>query len=402
VGLYDRDEHLLHKSTLDEAPALFQVATLFTLLTWLADGLAVAGPLGRDQVFGLWGLLFVGMVLGRAATRRVVTRWIPAERCLVLGDERSAERLADIFTRSRRVRAEITMQLPLAVGRRRGETPPEDFREEPLPAVIPEHGIERVIIAPTSADSDDILNAVRVVKALGVKVSVLPRLFEAVGSSAKFDDVDGTTLLGVPNYGLSQSSMFLKRAMDVTVSAFLLVAIAPLLGVIALAIKLGSRGPVLFRQTRIGKDGRRFQMLKFRSMVDGAEEQKALLLEHNEASGGLFKIAEDPRVTPVGRLLRNLSLDELPQLVNVLLGHMSLVGPRPLVPDEDLNAEGWQRRRLHVPPGMTGVWQILGSARIPFAEMVKLDYLYGANWSVWLDLKILLRTIPYVLSRQGL
>jgi exopolysaccharide biosynthesis polyprenyl glycosylphosphotransferase len=402
VGLYDRDEHLLHKSTLDEAPALFVVATLFTLLTWLADGLAVQGQLGRDQVVGLWGLLFVALLLGRAATRRLVTTWASAERCLVLGDEGSAERLAAIFRRSRTVNAEIVAQLPLAVGRRRGESPPEAFPDEPLPVAVSDCGVERVIIAPTSADSDDILNAVRMVKALGVKVSVLPRLFEAVGSSARFDDVDGTTLLGVPNYGLSQSSMFLKRVMDVSVSAGLLAVIAPLLGVIALAIKLTPRGPVLFRQTRIGKDGAQFQMLKFRSMVDGADEQKAVLLEQNEAMGGLFKIAADPRITPVGRLLRPLSLDELPQLVNVFFGHMSLVGPRPLVPDEDVNAEGWQRRRLHVPPGMTGVWQILGSARIPFSEMVTLDYLYGANWSIWLDIKILLRTVPYVLGRQGL
>lgn len=242
----------------------------------------------------------------------------------------------------------------------------------------------------------------RLVKAMGVKVSVLPRLFEAVGSSAKFDDVDGTTLLGVPSYGLSQSSRFLKRSLDMALSGLLLLALAPLLLVIAAAIKLGSPGPVLFRQARIGKGGREFQMLKFRSMVDGADMQKAFLDEHNEADGVLFKIADDPRLTPVGSTLRRLSLDELPQLVNVLMGHMSLVGPRPLVPDEDRNAEGWQRRRLHVRPGMTGMWQILGSARVPFQEMVKLDYLYGANWSLWLDVKILMRTIPYVLTRRGM
>src|SRR6202035_2290188 len=171
---------------------------------------------------------------------------------------------------------------------------------------------------------------------------------------------------------------------------------------IALAIKFDSRGPVLFRQNRIGQGGVRFQMLKFRSMFWDAETRQAALLDQNEAQGGLFKIRDDPRRTRVGRLLRQISLDELPQLVNVLRGHMSLVGPRPLVPDEDALVAAWQRRRLTLRPGMTGLWQIYGSARIPMSEMVKIDYLYGANWSIWLDFKILIRTIPYLVRRRGL
>ena len=142
-------------------------------------------------------------------------------------------------------------------------------------------------------------------------------------------------------------------------------------------------------------------MLKFRTMFDGAEAEKAALHEVNEADG-LFKIADDPRITRVGRFLRRSSLDELPQLFNVLRGEMSLVGPRPLVPDEDERIEGWHRSRLEVTPGMTGLWQIFGSSRIPLHEMVKIDYLYGANWSLWLDVKILLRTVPYALGRRGL
>ena len=170
---------------------------------------------------------------------------------------------------------------------------------------------------------------------------------------------------------------------------------------LGLAVKLTSRGPVFFSQKRIGRQGEVFKMLKFRSMVVGADRAKEALRALNEAEGGLFKIDEDPRVTRVGRLMRRTSLDELPQLLNVLRGEMSLVGPRPLVPDEDALIEGWQRRRLAVKPGMTGLWQIFGSARIPMHEMVKIDYLYGANWSIWLDMKILLRTIPYILGRNG-
>jgi lipopolysaccharide/colanic/teichoic acid biosynthesis glycosyltransferase len=181
-----------------------------------------------------------------------------------------------------------------------------------------------------------------------------------------------------------------------------IVILAPLLGALAVAIKLDSRGPVFFRQRRIGRQGRTFVMTKFRSMVPEADAMKPVLYERNEAQGGLFKIADDPRTTKVGQFLRRTSLDELPQLLNVLGGSMSLVGPRPLVESEDALIEGWQRRRLAVKPGMTGMWQIFGSSRIPMPEMVKIDYLYGANWSLWLDLKILLRTVPYMLRRRGL
>jgi lipopolysaccharide/colanic/teichoic acid biosynthesis glycosyltransferase len=178
--------------------------------------------------------------------------------------------------------------------------------------------------------------------------------------------------------------------------------LAPLLVLLSVVIKLDSRGPVFFRQRRIGRQGELFLMLKFRSMVKDADAIKSQLRERNEVEGGLFKITDDPRITRVGRFLRRTSLDELPQLLNVFGGSMSLVGPRPLVQDEDALIEGWQRRRLAVKPGMTGMWQIFGSSRIPMEEMVKIDYLYGANWSIWLDLKILLRTIPYVLRRRGM
>jgi len=215
------------------------------------------------------------------------------------------------------------------------------------------------------------------------------------------DDVGGMPLMGVRGYGLTQSSRLLKRSLDVCGSLTALVLMAPLFVGMALAVKLTSRGPVLFRQKRVGRNGRHFNLLKFRTMYDGADEQKPGLRALNEADG-LFKIANDPRVTSIGRVLRRTSLYELPQLVNVLRGEMSLVGPRPLVVEEDSRIQGWLRRRLDVTPGMTGIWQVLGSARIPLNEMVKLDYLYRANWSLWLDIKILIRTVPFVLARRGL
>jgi lipopolysaccharide/colanic/teichoic acid biosynthesis glycosyltransferase len=159
---------------------------------------------------------------------------------------------------------------------------------------------------------------------------------------------------------------------------------------------------VFFRQLRVGQHGERFQMLKFRTMVENADQMKDSLRDRNEAKDGLFKIADDPRVTRVGRFLRKSALDELPQLFNILKGQMSLVGPRPLVIEEDQRVQGWHRRRLELMPGMTGPWQILGPARVPLKEMVALDYLYVANWSLWKDVKILLRTVPHVLGRHGL
>jgi lipopolysaccharide/colanic/teichoic acid biosynthesis glycosyltransferase len=208
-------------------------------------------------------------------------------------------------------------------------------------------------------------------------------------------------VLGIRNFGLTRSSAFVKHSFDLTAGVFALIFAAPLFLVIAIAIKLDSRGKVFFRQPRVGRDGRIFEMYKFRTMYVGADELKVTLEELNETDG-LFKIADDPRVTRVGRLLRRSSLDELPQLLNVVKGDMSLVGPRPLVPEEDRKVQGWARRRLHLTPGMTGNWQTLGAQRVPLHEMVKIDYLYIANWSLWGDIKALLRTAPHVFGRRGL
>ncbi len=223
-----------------------------------------------------------------------------------------------------------------------------------------------------------------------------PRGLKAVGTSGAVGPRH------LDRLDLPRSSTATKRALDLLGVSLGLLAVAPLMLVIALAIKLDSRGPVLFRQRRIGRHGEDFQMLKFRTMVRGADALKESLRHRNEAGGGLFKIAEDPRVTRVGRFLRRSALDELPQLLNVLRGEMSLVGPRPLVLDEDRRIEGWRRRRLDLMPGMTGPWQILGPARVPLGEMVAIDYLYVASWSLWTDIKILLRTVPHVIGRRGL
>ena len=224
-------------------------------------------------------------------------------------------------------------------------------------------------------------------------------MLEVVGSAVEFEDVDGITMLGVRPFGLSRSSRLLKRAFDIVAASVGLLVVAPLLAAIALAIRLDSKGPIFFHQVRVGRDGRHFRILKFRSMVVDAEGQKDRLRAFNEVGEGMFKLSRDPRVTRVGSLLRRTSLDEMPQLFNVLRGEMSLVGPRPLVVDEDAQVLGLDRSRLHLTPGITGPWQVLG-ARVPMQEMVGIDYLYLASWSLWLDLKLLLRTVRHVL-RSG-
>ena len=400
TGLYDRDEHLIRKTTLDEVPTLFWVATLYALLIWLAGELIVDGQFGREQAVGVWALLFAGMVTIRALARHLARALSGEERCLVLGDAATADRITRRFDETPGLKARVVGRAPLVP--ESGSNGHSGLNGGNVERLCKAEQIERAIIAPGGAISDELLNTTRSLKSMGVRVSVLPRLPEVVGSSVELDDVDGITLLGMRRFGLSRSSAAVKRSFDFVGAALGLLALAPLLTVIAIAIKLDSRGPVLFRQRRMGRNGVPFEMLKFRTMMDGAEAQKAALAARNEADGGLFKIKEDPRITRVGARLRRISLDELPQLINVLRGDMSLVGPRPLVLDEDSRIEGWRRSRLELPPGMTGPWQVFGSARIPLNEMVKIDYLYGANWSLWLDVKTLLRTVAFVVGRRGL
>jgi exopolysaccharide biosynthesis polyprenyl glycosylphosphotransferase len=396
AGLYERDELRLVHSTLDEVPLLAQLTGLFALGVAILHTLVLAGDLGAEQIAALWIASFIAIVGGRVLARAVAGHLAPMQRCLVIGDEGQVARIRQKLAAST-ARAEVIASLPLV-----GETA-ENRGWVGSPAIIRRFvrdlNVHRIIIAPTTTDTSDIVDLIRVAKAAGVRVSVLPRMLEVVGSAVEFDDVDGMTMLGVRRFGLSRSSCLLKRIFDVVAALVVVAAVTPLLAAIALAIRIESKGPIFFRQVRVGRDGKHFRIFKFRSMVMDAEAQKEALRSLNEAGDGLFKIADDPRVTRVGRFLRHTSLDELPQLFNVLLGEMSLVGPRPLVIDEDAQVLGLDRSRLVLTPGMTGPWQVLGM-RVPMQEMVGMDYLYVANWSLWLDVKVLLRTVHHV-ARSG-
>jgi exopolysaccharide biosynthesis polyprenyl glycosylphosphotransferase len=395
AGLYDRDELRLVHSTLDEVPALLQLTGLFAVGVVILQPLVLKGGLGSTQTAALWLGSFAAILAARVIARSAASRLSAVERCLVIGDVTQVQRVREKIGASG-ARASVVASLPF------GEDA-EGLSDIGTPSAIrrvaAELEVHRIIIAPTTTDAGAVVELIRVAKAAGVRVSVLPRMLEVVGTAVEFDDVDGMTMLGVRRFGLSRSSVALKRAFDIAASAAGLLVAGPAIAAIALAIKLDSRGPVFFRQVRVGRDGERFRIYKFRSMVAGAERQKDTLRGLNEAGDGLFKIAHDPRVTRVGRVLRQTSLDELPQILNVMRGEMSLVGPRPLVCDEDAQVLGLDRSRLHLTPGMTGPWQVLG-ARVPMREMVGIDYLYVANWSLWLDLKILLRTVRHV-TRRG-
>ena len=394
AGLYDRDQLRLVNSTLDEAPTLVQLTGLYTLTVTILQPVAIEGDLGSDQIAALWVITFATVMGGRMLTRWVTGRALPPERCLVIGRSERAERIRAKLASSH-TRAAVIATLRL----REGDDIDSLSSPESLRRVVTELEIHRIIIAPTEADTSDVVELIRIAKAAGTRVSVLPRMLEVVGSAVEFEDVDGMTMLGVRPFGLSRSSQLLKRAFDLFATAIGLLAIGPIMAAIALAIRLDSEGPVFFRQERVGRDGQRFRIFKFRSMVVGAEAQKKRLHALNEVGEGMFKVTDDPRVTRVGTLLRRTSLDELPQVFNVLRGEMSLVGPRPLVTDEDAQVLGLDRSRLCLTPGMTGPWQVLG-ARVPMQEMVGIDYLYVASWSLWVDIKLLLRTVRHVL-RHG-
>ncbi len=392
IGLYDRDELLIGKGTLNEIPALFQLATLYALIMTMVSS-AQSAPFALQSIAALWATLFVATMIGRGIAREFCRATTGPERCLVLGSETQAVAIRKKLGHFKTAHADVVAHLPFErfeLERPRGT----DFAR-----YVVERNIHRVIVAQ-DASSDRVLQTVRYFKEHALKVSVMPSILEVVGSSVEFDELGGTTLLGVRSFGLSRSSQLLKRGFDIAGSLALFVIGAPLFALAAAAIKLDSRGPVFFAQTRVGQDGRRFTMIKFRTMLAGADRMHAELADLNETEG-LFKLTTDPRVTRVGGFLRRTSLDELPQLINVLRGEMSLVGPRPLVEDEDRRVVGWHRRRLHLTPGMTGAWQIMGETRVPLSEMVMMDYMYIVNWSLWSDVKILLQTASHVVRRRG-
>lgn len=274
---------------------------------------------------------------------------------------------------------------------------------EDLASVCERHGIDRVLLAYSSAGHEEMLSLVRSVRAPDIQISIVPRYFEIFPAHATLDDIEGIPMLTLPPVRLGRGARIAKRAFDLVLVIPMLIVAAPLMAGIAIAVRRDSPGPALFRQSRRGRDGSTLRIIKFRTMCCDAEKQRAAVSGLNDVDGPLFKVrnGRDPRVTRVGQILRSTSLDELPQLWNVLRGDMSLVGPRPFVLDEADRITGWASRRLDVTPGVTGLWQAMGRNDLSYEEMIKLDYLYVTNWSLWWDIRILVRTARVVLRRRG-
>jgi exopolysaccharide biosynthesis polyprenyl glycosylphosphotransferase len=404
-GLYDRDEERTDHSTVDDIVGVFRAVTIgvwvFALFGVATN--AVQPVLGR---LGLFWLIAVVLVPTLRAVARVVCRHLPGytQNAVIVGAGKVGQQLALKLTnhgeygirlvgfvddRPTALDDALAENLPLLLGG------PERLR-----SLILEHQIDRVIIAFSNDSHESVLANIRAIRDLDVQIDIVPRYFEVFGSAAEVHTLEGVPLVGLRPTRLARSSRVLKRTFDVVVSLASILFLGPLFLGVALGIKLESRGPVFFRQVRRGTNGTTFRIYKFRTMVAEAEEKKADVVHlnmHRDRDPRMTKIPNDPRVTRVGRFLRRTSIDELPQLINVIKGEMSLVGPRPLILEEDAHVQEWARKRLDLKPGITGLWQVLGRSDIPFDEMTKLDYVYVTNWSLREDIRLVLLTVPSLL-----
>ncbi|NLG49352.1 MAG: undecaprenyl-phosphate glucose phosphotransferase [Chloroflexi bacterium] len=359
-------------------------------------------------IFGYTGTIIVLLLsTSRAIERRIVAtrrrRGLGVDRLLIVGAGEIARSIMRIVVACPELGYKIVgfvdddpQKAQTDIGRY-----PALGTTDKLPELIATHDIDEVIITLPWISHRKILSIMNQCQRDHVQVRIVPDLFQMTLSKVVVENVHGVPLLGIREPALRDWQVVLKRGMDILVSAISLLLLSPFMGLIAIAIKLDSPGPVIFKQLRVGRDGVRFYCFKFRSMCVNAEAQVAVLASMNEASGPLFKMRNDPRRTRVGRFLRRTSLDELPQLWNVLQGQMSLIGPRPPLPSEVMEYEPWHLRRLEVSPGITGLWQVSGRSDLTFDEMVLLDIYYIENWSPLLDLRILIKTIPTVLLGSG-
>jgi exopolysaccharide biosynthesis polyprenyl glycosylphosphotransferase len=387
-------------------PGLGQVLESLTIVAVVT----LAFGLGTGYHFTTYGLtptalvltaLFIGLL---RASYDVVTRDLlrlaGARRRAVLVGE--GERLAELRRRLGSSRSGIDYEFVGAISPRAEEHGLRVLGSlDALPRVLAERTIDELIVTDTGFNQKELLELVEQAHRTGVKVSVAPTTTELLLKRAEYVPAQGTPLFELRPPALAGVDWFVKRGFDLVVSSLLVVVGLPLWLTIAAAIKLTSRGPVFYRDRRIGLGEREFGMMKFRTMYADAGARQAALEAENEASGPLFKIKNDPRVTPVGRVLRRFSLDEMPQVLNVLWGEMSLVGPRPLPIRDYQQLEPWHRKRYSVLPGMTGVWQVAGRIELSFDDLVRLDFYYLENWSIWLDISILAKTLPAVLARRG-
>jgi exopolysaccharide biosynthesis polyprenyl glycosylphosphotransferase len=364
----------------------------------LVAALSLAFAIGTGQHFTTFGLYIAGAAfvaalisLFRACYESVTGSLMRAagvrRKAVLVGDETQRAHLRETLGASR---GGIDYQFA-------GEVEPGPD----VDAALQREALDELIVADAGIDEETLLELVERAHRRGVKVRVAPRTTELLIERGEYVPGQGMPLFELRPPIFAGADWATKRTFDLTVSTLIVVLGLPVWLVIALLIKLTSRGPVLYADPRIGLGEQPFRMFKFRTMVADAGRRQAALEDENEASGALFKMRDDPRVTPVGRLLRRFSLDEVPNVLNVLRGNMSLVGPRPLPVRDYRRLETWHRRRYNVLPGMTGLWQVAGRSDLTFDDLVRLDFYYIENWSIWLDISILLKTPAAVFARKG-
>jgi exopolysaccharide biosynthesis polyprenyl glycosylphosphotransferase len=376
------------------------LAMVISLVFALADGEHFSSYYIFYGSFAL-GVLYIGVL--RMLHMRL-TGWLLAQagysrRALLVGSGKHIEAVAHALADRSRTRVELVGYVSLTPRPRNGLRSLGALEE--LPAILARERVQEVIIADPDFPQEQAVDVVDRCHQRGVRVSVAPSTMEILIDHAEFIPGQSVPLFELRPPVFQGIDFALKRSFDLVLAGTGLLLAAPLLAAIAVAVKLSSRGPVLYRSIRPGMGCKPFDCLKFRTMREHADQIQADLESLNESSGALFKIREDPRMTAVGRLLRRFSLDELPQLVNVLRGEMSLVGPRPLPMRDFELLEDWHKKRYHVLPGITGLWQVSGRSKLDFDDLVRLDFLYLERWSIALDLTILLKTIPAVLTRRG-
>jgi exopolysaccharide biosynthesis polyprenyl glycosylphosphotransferase len=407
-GLYDHDEERADHSTADDLVPVFHLVTIGAWVVFVAGVLSNLYDPKLPKIVAFWIAAVTFVTLGRASARAFCRRRIAyLQNTIIVGAGEVGQLVARKFLQHPEYGINLVGFVDTAPKERRPDLEHLTLLGTPdqLPTIVRLFDIERVVIAFSRESHEATLGLIRSLKDLDVQIDIVPRLFEIVGPGVGIHTVEGVPLVGLPPLRLSRSSRLLKRAMDLAFSTGGLVLTLPLFIAVAILIKLDSPGPVFFRQVRMGIEAKTFRIFKFRTMVADADDRKhevAHLNMHADDGGDprMFKVPDDPRITRVGKFLRRYSLDELPQLLNVVKGEMSLVGPRPLILDEHEHVADWAQKRLYLKPGITGLWQVLGRSEIPFEEMTKLDYVYVTDWSLARDLRLILRTFPALLRER--
>jgi exopolysaccharide biosynthesis polyprenyl glycosylphosphotransferase len=411
--LYHLDSYRADYGAADEIGPLLQMATFWSWSILLALSAIRPDHVPVPKMALFWALTLILPLALRSATRAFARRQVwYLQNALIIGPVDQARTVLEKILRHPEwgINVVACVEGPSAnLTHPRGshllDLVPVLGGDPDVVDLVGRLDVDRVMLTPALSESRRRVEVVCELSELGIHVDLVPSWSDVVGTRFEVNEMEGMPLLTMPRPRLMRSSLRLKRALDLVVGTAALVFLAPVLAACAIAIKLDSPGPVFFRQRRVGRDDRPFQVFKFRSMYVDADRRKDDVARLNFHGGGndqgMFKIRDDPRITRVGRFLRRYSLDELPQLFNILRGEMSFVGPRPLIETEDRQIEGRFRRRLSLTPGLTGLWQAHGRSDIPFEQMVNLDYLYVTNWSLWGDVKLVMRTASAVFRGSG-